>query len=140
MRSYFRIFFQSICQPVTWFISDIVLEDILQGRENEFLKSLQMLERETKFSMPRLELEVDRIKSCVAEVRTKNFFPFYSFINNFIIYFKLLSYANLSVLRHGSLLQILMQIITLVLKIETNRFLHLQITPRMPCLLIVDSC
>ncbi|XP_065059510.1 gamma-tubulin complex component 4-like [Rhopilema esculentum] len=41
--------------------------DILQGREREFLLSLQELEREPLFSVAKLEFQVDKIKTCVAE-------------------------------------------------------------------------
>ena len=45
-----------------------IVVDILQGREREFLLSLQELEREPLFSVAKLEFQVDKIKTCVAEV------------------------------------------------------------------------
>jgi len=41
--------------------------DILQGKEREFLKALKSLEEEPTLSVSRLETQVDKIKSCVAE-------------------------------------------------------------------------
>eukprot|EP00794_Sanderia_malayensis_P009583 gene9584-10570_t len=42
-------------------------DDILQGREQEFLKVFQRLERQSQFSLTSLEDEIDKIKNCVSE-------------------------------------------------------------------------
>uniref|UniRef100_A0A7M5X4M2 Gamma-tubulin complex component n=1 Tax=Clytia hemisphaerica TaxID=252671 RepID=A0A7M5X4M2_9CNID len=41
--------------------------NLLQGRENDFLKTLHDLQERQEFSIPALEVEVDKIKACVAE-------------------------------------------------------------------------
>ena len=43
--------------------------NLLQGRENDFLRTLHALQERQEFSIPALEVEIDKIKSCVAEVR-----------------------------------------------------------------------
>ncbi|XP_065672561.1 gamma-tubulin complex component 4 isoform X3 [Hydra vulgaris] len=40
---------------------------ILQGRETEFLQTLYQLQNQSHLSIPALEVEIDKIKACVAE-------------------------------------------------------------------------
>lgn len=54
-------------------IPTFLLGDILQGRETEFLQTLHRLEKQSHLSVPALEVEIDEIKTCVAEV---SFLPF----------------------------------------------------------------
>ena len=49
-------------------ISPFFLVDILQGKEKEFLRSLQELEADASLSASKLEIQIDKIKCCVAEV------------------------------------------------------------------------
>ena len=42
--------------------------NLLHGRENDFLRTLNRLQAKQEFSIPALEVEVDKIKACVAEV------------------------------------------------------------------------
>ena len=51
---------------VDLFINSLV--DILQGKEKEFLRSLQELEGDASLSVSKLEIQIDKIKCCVAEV------------------------------------------------------------------------
>ncbi|XP_057306974.1 gamma-tubulin complex component 4-like [Hydractinia symbiolongicarpus] len=43
------------------------ISNLLQGRETEFLQTLHKLQQEQYLSIPALEVEIDKIKSCVAE-------------------------------------------------------------------------
>lgn len=52
------------------------LDDILQGRETEFLQTLHKLQKQPHFSIPQLETEIDKIKNCVAEVSRLLFITF----------------------------------------------------------------
>ena len=43
--------------------------NLLKGRENDFLLTLHQLQEKRDFSIHALEVEVDKIKACVAEVK-----------------------------------------------------------------------
>ena len=50
------------------FFIDILLGNILQDREVEFLQTLHKLQVQQYLSIPALEVEIDKIKACVAVV------------------------------------------------------------------------
>ena len=56
----------SVLSYINYFFNQ--LDDILQGRETEFLQTLHKLQKQPHFSIPQLETEIDKIKNCVAEV------------------------------------------------------------------------
>ena len=46
----------------------LCLGSILKNREDEFAKQLQVLAKESEFSLMSFENVIDRIRACVAEV------------------------------------------------------------------------